>query len=72
MRSFAYAMLQSRWAPGRDYILFATDEIAPDLFNFNNSPLNIVGLRNDKTKLGVYADWKTSPMTPGRNRATMS
>ena len=53
-----YAMLKSRWAPGRDYILFATDEIAPDFFNFNNSPLNIVGMRNDKTKLGVYADWK--------------
>jgi arylsulfatase A-like enzyme len=53
-----YSMLKSRWAPGRPYILFATDEIAPDFFNFNSSPLNILGLRTDETKLGVYANWK--------------
>src|SRR5439155_10154087 len=53
-----YSMLKSRWAPGRSYILFATDEIAPDYFNFNRAPTNILGLRTDDTKLGVYSDWK--------------
>jgi hypothetical protein len=56
-----YSMLKSRWAPGRPYVLFATDEIAPDFFNFNNSPTNVLGLRTDSTKLGVYANWK--PLT---------
>jgi arylsulfatase A-like enzyme len=53
-----YSMLKSRWAAGRPYILFATDEIAPDFFNFNSSPTNILGLRTDDTKLGVYANWR--------------
>ncbi|RZU40586.1 sulfatase-like hydrolase/transferase [Edaphobacter modestus] len=56
-----YSMLKSRWAPGRPYHLFATDEIAPDFFNFNNSPTNVLGLRTDDTKLGVYANWR--PLT---------
>jgi uncharacterized sulfatase len=56
-----YSMLKSRWAPGRPYILFATDEIAPDFFNFNSSPTNLLGLRTNDTKLGVYANWK--PLT---------
>lgn len=53
-----YSMLQSRWAPGRDYLLFATDEIAPGYFNFNNAPTNILALRTNQSKVGVYADWK--------------
>jgi uncharacterized sulfatase len=58
-----YSMLKSRWAPGRPYILFATDEIAPDFYNFNGAPTNIIGLRTDTTKLGVYADWKPASTT---------
>lgn len=53
-----YSMLKSRWAPGRPYILFSTDEIAPDFFNFNNAPTNVVGMRTQDSKLGVYASWK--------------
>ena len=52
-----YSMLKSRWAPGRSYILFATDEIMPGYYNFNGAPTNIVGLRTDTDKLGVYSDW---------------
>ncbi|WP_446742442.1 sulfatase-like hydrolase/transferase [Silvibacterium acidisoli] len=53
-----YSMLKSRWAPGRDYILFATDEIAPEFYNFNSAPTNIVALQTGSGKVGVYADWK--------------
>jgi uncharacterized sulfatase len=53
-----YSMLKSRWAPGRSYLLFATDEIAPNFYNFNNAPTNILALRTEDTKVGVYADWK--------------
>jgi arylsulfatase A-like enzyme len=50
-------MLKSASAPGRPYVLYATDEIAGNIYNFNNSPTNILGLRTEETKLGVYAKW---------------
>jgi hypothetical protein len=62
-RHDVYSMLKSRWAPGRPYILFSTDEIAPDFFNFNGAPTNIIGLKTDDTKLGVYANWKPASTT---------
>ncbi|WP_311732824.1 sulfatase-like hydrolase/transferase [Tunturibacter empetritectus] len=52
-----YSMLKSRWAPGRDYLLFATDEIAPGFFNFNGAPTNILSLTTCETKVGAYYDW---------------
>jgi len=58
-----YSMLKSRWAPGRSYLLFSTDEIAPGFFNFNNSPTNIVALRTNDTKVGVYSDWLPATTT---------
>jgi arylsulfatase A-like enzyme len=58
-----YSMLKSRFAPGRDHLLFATDEIAPDFYNFNGSPTNILALRTDDTKVGVYADWEPHSVT---------
>jgi hypothetical protein len=51
------AMLGSSSAPGRPYVLHATDEIAPAYFNFNNSPTHVLGLRTQEYKLGVYAEW---------------
>jgi uncharacterized sulfatase len=50
-------MLQSASAPGRLYIVFTDDDPFPQLFNFNNSPQHIIGLRTPVAKLGVYADW---------------
>jgi uncharacterized sulfatase len=50
-------MLRSAKAPGRDYVLFATDEIMPNYFNFNNAPTHLMGLRTNDTKLGFYAKW---------------
>ena len=58
-----YSMLKSRWAPGRPSLLFSTDEIAPGFFNFNNSPTNILALRTNDTKVGVYSDWKPATTT---------
>jgi arylsulfatase A-like enzyme len=51
------SMLKSAGAPGRSYVLYATDEIVPEYFNFNRSPLNVLGLRTEDTKLGLYAKW---------------
>jgi uncharacterized sulfatase len=58
-----YSMLKSRWAPGRSYVLFATDEIAPGYYNFNQSPTNILALRTNTSKVGVYSDWKPASTT---------
>jgi arylsulfatase A-like enzyme len=52
-------MLKSADAPGRPYVVFATDEVVPLLYNFNSSPLHIIGVRTPNAKLGVYADWLT-------------
>lgn len=51
------AMLQSAGAPGRPWVLYATDEIAPGFFNFNNCPTHVLGLRTPEMKVGVYANW---------------
>jgi hypothetical protein len=50
-------MLKSAHAPGRRYVLYATDEVIPEFYNFNRSPLHVLGLRTEDTKLGVYARW---------------
>ena len=51
------AMLKSASAPGRPYVLHATDEIAPAFFNPLNAPTHVLGIRTEAAKLGVYADW---------------
>jgi arylsulfatase A-like enzyme len=51
------SMLKSANAPGRPYVLYATDEIIPDFYNFNRAPLHVLGLRTEDAKLGLYARW---------------
>jgi uncharacterized sulfatase len=51
------AMLKSADAPGRSYVLLATDEIVPEFYVFNRAPTHVLGLRTDENKLGVYAKW---------------
>ena len=51
------SMLKSANAPGRPYVLFATDEIIPNFFNFNKAPTHVLGLRKEDSKLGVYDKW---------------
>lgn len=55
------SMLKSSTAPGRRYVLFATDEIVFDYLNFNKAPLHVLGLRLEDSKLGAYAHW--APLT---------
>ena len=52
-------MLQSASVPGRPYVLLATDELVPGFYNFNDSPLHIVGMRTQTTKLGTYSKWNS-------------
>jgi arylsulfatase A-like enzyme len=61
------SMLKSANSPGRPYVLYATDEIAPNYYNFNSAPTHVLGLRTDDTKLGVYEDWVrlSSNVVPG-------
>ncbi len=62
------SMLKSANAPGRPYVLYATDEIVPDvfIFDFNRASTHVLGLRKEETKLGVYDKWLplTSRMIP--------
>ena len=51
------SMLKSSSAPGRPYVLFATDEIVFNYLNFNKAPLHVLGLRLEDSKLGAYAHW---------------
>jgi uncharacterized sulfatase len=50
-------MLESASAAGRPYVVFTSDETVPGVYNFNNSPGHIIGVRTPDAKLGVYANW---------------
>ncbi|HVT49154.1 MAG TPA: sulfatase-like hydrolase/transferase [Vicinamibacterales bacterium] len=52
-------MLRSSGAPGRRYVLFATDELVQPLYNFNDSPLHIVCMRTATEKFAFYSKWRT-------------
>lgn len=51
-------MLRSARAPGRQYLLFATDETISSYYNFLDAANHIVGIRTKDGKLGVYANWQ--------------
>jgi hypothetical protein len=50
--------------------LLASDP-APQLHNFNNSPIHVIGVRTPVAKLGVYADWvpETTDIAPRHPQA---
>jgi arylsulfatase A-like enzyme len=59
-------MLRSDSAPGRRYVLLATDELIPADLNYNDAPLHIAALRTKSAKLGTYAKWTpTGEIEPG-------
>ncbi|HEY4050876.1 MAG TPA: hypothetical protein VGM27_28755, partial [Acidobacteriaceae bacterium] len=35
----------------------ATDEIAPNVYNFNSAPTHVLGFRTDEYKFGISAPW---------------
>jgi len=55
-----FSMLKSNSAPGRPFILHATDEVCPDYYNPTMAPTHVRGYRTEEYKLGVYADWDPS------------
>ncbi|SAL00503.1 arylsulfatase A like protein [Caballeronia arationis] len=50
-------MLKSANAAGRPYVVYTSDEVVPRIYNFNDSPGHIIGLRTSDAKLGVYSNW---------------
>lgn len=50
-------MLKSAGASGRDYVLFATDEMASPQYNFNDAALHVTAMRTKNWKLGLYSKW---------------
>jgi hypothetical protein len=51
------SMLQSKDAPGRAYVLLATDEIVPNVYNPSMAPTHVLGFRTDNFKLGISTFW---------------
>jgi uncharacterized sulfatase len=51
------SMLKSKDAPGRPYVLLTTDEIVPNVYNFNSAPTHVLGFRTDEYKFGISAPW---------------
>ncbi|MGN6168982.1 MAG: sulfatase-like hydrolase/transferase, partial [Solirubrobacteraceae bacterium] len=44
-------------AAGRDHVLFATDEIMPDVFNYLHAPKHVLAVRTRNEKLVTYSHW---------------
>jgi uncharacterized sulfatase len=56
-------MLKSASAPGRPYVVFASDETVPDSLNYNGSATHIIGVRTAEGKLGTYSNWAPTTTT---------
>jgi hypothetical protein len=50
-------MLQSASAPGRPYVLLASDELMHSKLIYNDAPLHIAGVRTPSAKLATYSKW---------------
>ena len=50
-------LLQNPHAAGRDHILFATDEIIPDVLNYLHAPTHVLAVRTKQAKLVTYTKW---------------
>jgi arylsulfatase A-like enzyme len=54
-------------APGRSYVLHATDEIVTEFATepyAADAPLHVVAMRTAKAKYATYSNWSTSGITP--------
>jgi uncharacterized sulfatase len=62
------SMLRSASAPGRPYVLLATDELVPGYFFYDGvPPLHVAAVRTQDAKLGTYSTWNpaTGRIEPG-------
>jgi uncharacterized sulfatase len=50
-------VLRNPKAVGRNHILFATDEIVPDLLNYLHAPTHVLAVRTQEEKLVTYTHW---------------
>jgi arylsulfatase A-like enzyme len=50
-------LLRNPNAAGRDHILFATDEIIPDVLNYLHAPTHVLAVRTREAKLVTYSKW---------------
>jgi hypothetical protein len=62
-------LLSDPRAAGRDHVLFATDEILPNAFNYLHAPTHVLAVRTRDVKLVTYSHWARGTTTP--IRATM-
>ena len=62
-------LLSDPGAAGRDHVLFATDEILPNAFNYLRAPTHVLAVRTRDVKLVTYSHWARGTTTP--IRATM-
>lgn len=74
-----FPLLKSASQAGREYALFASDEVlspifdyatAPDPVTLNQSPFHIVGMITAANKLGIYSNWlpATVKVTPNNEQ----
>jgi arylsulfatase A-like enzyme len=63
LRHDMVAMLKSKDAHGRSFVLHASDEIAPGYFNPTNQPTHVLGIRTPDYKFGVTANWLQASST---------
>jgi hypothetical protein len=50
-------LLSDPGTAGRDHVLFATDEILPNAFNYLRAPTHVLAVRTRDVKLGTYSHW---------------
>ena len=50
-------LLRNPNAAGREHILFATDEILPDVLNYLHAPTHVLAVRTHQAKLVTYTHW---------------
>lgn len=60
-------LLRNPNAPGRDHIVFATDEIMPAALNYRHAPTHVLAVRTPEEKLVTYSHW-----APGTTRVISS
>jgi uncharacterized sulfatase len=67
------SILDSPTALGRPHALHTTDEFVPKTYNFDSSPLHVIGLiqadqqtGGNKRKLGVYTTWAPYATSPAQ------
>jgi uncharacterized sulfatase len=59
-------LLRNPRAAGRDHVLFATDEIVPDVLNYLRAPMHVLAVRTREAKLVTYTHWERRSTTPRR------